>query len=325
MPGVAQAGAPLRLRFVDYYQGLAGLPRRLRRALHLALAGLCFLTFPAVSHASSPSPPPPAVLISNGISEGTVGHFRVDVLTGGESRQGFVTAQRFSSQDVFTENVLFDYFSFVDLNPGIQGQVARLSGSAPVRDPNNPNIVSSSGSFVGVNGNTIRWGATSEIEAGSQIMTTRFTFATEDGGPLGPFRLLQYLAEDVQDANNVFRAVGSASRGTLELFTFENTEVYGVSQSGAFIFGSGLEHALFAGWAAGEYDSMKDRITGGLQSVSVNGVIDDNLPPFIYSSATRPRFRAEGYHFGRRMGCRPEQPYRSDHNVFRWSPGELIR
>ena len=134
---------------------------------------------------------------SNGIPRGTLNHWSVVVGTGGESRQAFVTARRSASRDIFTENVLFDYFSYVDV--GVPGNAFRLSGSAPVADPADPNTISSFGSFTGENGNTINWTVTSTIPNGSLVMTSRFTFTTADGGTLGKLRFLQYMGGKFQD------------------------------------------------------------------------------------------------------------------------------
>ena len=46
-----------------------------------------------------------AVVISNGIPAGTVGHFRVDVEDGGATRNVFVTAAR-ASGEIVTRNVV---------------------------------------------------------------------------------------------------------------------------------------------------------------------------------------------------------------------------
>ena len=163
-----------------------------------------------------------AVEISNGVPESQVGHYRVDVTTGGETRAAFVTAARLASNDVIVgTDVVFDYFSYVD--PGIDGDGFQLSsfqanGSDPVRDPGNPNIVTSNGSFTGINQlganqpNTILWTAVSSIAPSGQVMNTRFTFTTANGGALGPLRFLQYLDEDVNSSpgDDVFLPVGSA-------------------------------------------------------------------------------------------------------------------
>jgi hypothetical protein len=211
------------------------------------------------------------VRINNGVAQGTVGHLQADVITGGQSFNLNVTAARAVSLDAFTENVLFEYLSFVD--PGNDGDAGRLVGSDPVRDPIDPNTVTSTGSFPGANQNTIVWMAVSSIAPSGQVLTTRFTFASGDGGALGPLRFLQYLDEDVENfSTNVFFPMGSAGNGDLQLFTFENTEVYGVSQSGAFLPGTALQNASFAGWAADIFDNMRPQIRGSGQPVLPTGI-----------------------------------------------------
>ncbi|MDQ3773922.1 MAG: hypothetical protein M3461_05930 [Pseudomonadota bacterium] len=220
-----------------------------------------------------------ALEISNGVPEGTVGHYRVDVTAGGETRTAFVTAARFASNDIFTTEVVFDYSSLVD--PGNDGLGFSLSNSdivtGPFADPNNPNIVTSSGSFFGVNQNVISWTAVSSIAPGAQVMTTTYTF-TAATGALGPLRFLQYLDEDVQGAgDDVFLPVGTAAGNDLELFTFDNTDVYGLSHSGALLPGTELLNAAFAGWAADRFNNMRPLITGAGQPVSPDGVITNLL------------------------------------------------
>ena len=175
---------------------------------------------------------------------------------------------------------MFDYFSYVD--PGAPGGGFQLSsfqanGSVPVPDPGNPNIVTSNGSFTGFNQNQILWTAVSSIAPSGQVMNTRFTF-TANGGLLGPLRFLQYLDEDVQGAgDDVFLSVGTAASGDLELFTFDNTDVYGLSHSGALLPGSDLQSASFTGWAADRFNNMKPLIEGVGQPVSPTGVITNLL------------------------------------------------
>ena len=230
----------------------------------------------------------PEVKINNGVPRETVGHYEVTVTTGGETREAVVTAARLASNDVIVgTDVVFDYFSYVD--PGAPGGGFQLSsfqanGSAPVPDPGNPNIVTSNGSFAGISQpganqpNTILWTAVSSIAPSGQVMNTRFTFTTENGGPLGALRFLQYLDEDVQGAgDDVFLSAGTAASGDLELFTFDNTDVFGLSHSGALLPGTDLQSASFTGWAADRFNNMKPLIEGVGQAVSPTGVITNLL------------------------------------------------
>lgn len=229
-----------------------------------------------------------AEIISNGIPQGTIGHWSVDVLTGGESDSAFVTANRRTSGDIFTENIVYSYATFVDI--GDIGNAFRLQGSEPIIDPVNPNTISSNGSFEGENGNTIDWVATSSIVAESSKMTTRFSFSSRDAGAIGRLRFFQYLDEDVESpSDDVFFTLGSAINNNLELFTVDNKEVYGISHSGAFQNNSqGLSNANFVGWAADIYDNIEPRLEGEGQIVSVGGEIQ-NLTSFIHTDPNLPR------------------------------------
>ena len=246
------------------------------RGKFVSALALYLFGFPAVTQ---------AVVIDNGIPQGTLGHWSVDVLAGGETRTAVLTGEGLVSGNVVTADVVFDYFSFVDLG---NGQVLRLSESAisPGPCPNNPNSVCSSGSFSGANG-TINWIAESSITPGSQVLATVYTFTGFDPTlgqiPLGPMRFLQYLDEDALTiSDNVFFPFGSASSVDLQLFTVDNSEVFGTSQSGGFIPGPGLQNSSFAGWAVGRFPSMRSRIETGGQSVLVDGFIDDGLPLFAH-------------------------------------------
>ena len=109
-------------------------------------------------------------------------------------------------------------------------------------------------------------------------MTNTYTFIAEPGKVLGPLRFLQHLDAVVPfpegASDDVFFRTGSAVGGDLKLFTFDNTDVYGLSQSGALLPGNDLQNASFAGWAADRFDNITSSIgsTAG-QPVSPDGII----------------------------------------------------
>jgi len=217
------------------------------------------------------------VEISNGVPAGTVGSYRVDVETGGGIRTVFVTAERFASNDIVDREILRNYYTFAD--PGIDGSGDRLVGSPPVPDPNNPNIVTSSGTVSGANQNVISWTARSSIAPGAQVLTNTYTFIAATG-VLGPLRVLRHLDKNTESTSNyVFSHTGSAVGGDLELFTFDNTEVFGLSHSGTLLPGTELQNASFAGWAADHFDNIITSIFTTGQPVSPAGIIA-NLPSF---------------------------------------------
>ncbi len=219
-----------------------------------------------------------AVEISNGIREGTLGHFLVNVDDAGTTRRVIVTAARFASGDIVTRNVVRNYYGFID--QGDIGLGGRLRGPPPVPDPIIPNRVTNNGFFSGANQNRILWTTVSSIAPGAQVMTTTYAFMAETG-VLGPLRFLQHLDGVVlEGSDDIFLHTGSAVGGDLKLFTLDNTDVYGLSHSGALLPGSDLQNASFAGWAADQFDNITSSIssTGG-QPVSLDA-IPANLPSF---------------------------------------------
>jgi hypothetical protein len=221
-----------------------------------------------------------AIEIDNGIEQGTVGSWTVDVQSGGEILVGreigmgaVLTALPLQSTEPVTENVVYLYLSFVDTG---NGQVSELSSdSPPTRDPSDPNSVTSSGTFMGASGNTIDWTVTSSIASGSPAMVNTIRFTAEQG-TLGRLRFWQYLDEDVGGTDDdIFFVRGSLASGDLQLLTVNQAGVYGVGQSGGFSPAFGLVNGQFAGWAADTYDILAQSIMMGQQQVSLDGVIQD--------------------------------------------------
>ncbi len=234
-----------------------------------AAAGATFVVLGAMCSSAQ------SVTINNGIPTGTVGSWSVDVLSGGESRVANLTANAINPSAIVTENVLYDYFSYVDV--GTPGAAFRLNTGTPVLSGTNQ--VTSSGSFLGSGGNTINWNVVSSIAPGSPMYQNTFTF-TATTGTLGDIKLYQYLDEDIEGvSDDILYPTGSAAGGDLELYTLDNPRFFGTSQSGAFSAAQGLSNAMFAGWAANEYNNIKPAITAGTQAVSPTGVIQ-NLGSF---------------------------------------------
>ena len=254
-----------------------------------------------------------AVEISNGVPPGTVGSFRIDVETGGGTRRVFVTAARFASRDIIDFQIVRNYYHFVD--PGNNGSGTRLSGSFPVPDPNNPNIVTSAGEFSGANGNVISWTAVSSIAPGAQVLTTTYTFIAT--GVLGPLRVLQHLDKNTE-LDDVFSHTGSAVGGDLKLSTYDNTEVFGLSHSGTLLSGPELQNASFAGWAADRFDNIITSIFTTGQPVSPAGIIA-NLSSFRHPQLG-PVFGPDRHRFRAGMGCGPECDQGSHHHFSAGDP-----
>jgi len=222
-----------------------------------------------------------AVLINNDEPTTTVGHWEVDILLGGESRNAWITAVGSpSTTQIDHTEVVFDYYTYIDVGtPGAAFRLSATSTSGPtlINGGVGTDQVDSAGDFPGAAGNTINWTVSSTIDDSSTTMTNTFVL-TAATGTLGNIRLYQYLDEDVLGpANDFFLTRGSAATFDLELFTVDHPEAIGVSHSGALNAGQGLVDSNFAGWAGDQYNNMKPAITSGTQVISPTGFISAAL------------------------------------------------
>jgi len=179
-----------------------------------------------------------AVVINNGLATSQQGYWSVDVLDGGETRVANLTGTGTPSGTIFqNEEIIFDYFSYVDAGlGGVSLSATTIVSGAAIT---NPGEVTSSGNFLGSAGNIIDWVMVSTITAGSSIMTNALTL-TARTGTLGTLDFYQYLDEDVLGSSNDFFFTRGNSGSNLELFTIDNAEAIGVSHSGAQSGGQGL-------------------------------------------------------------------------------------
>ena len=174
-----------------------------------------------------------AIVIDNGIPIGNIQHVSADVSTGGAVSDVVYTASRdptvFNTNDVVTENVVNTYRTFVD--PGIDGQGFELIGSEPARDPFNSNSITSFGSFVGGNGNTIRWFAYTRTDPRRLYVASIIIFDTAGSTiPIGSLRVYQYLDGDIQGPDDdVFLIRGTTP---ILLGVRNGTRGIGIAQSG---------------------------------------------------------------------------------------------
>lgn len=221
--------------------------------------------------------------INNGIDSDFVGHWSVCLWEGGYSEEGNLTARRYASDDIYNENVIYDWRTFIDLGSLGGDDIFALDDFSSDIYQETSNTVELDGSFDNANEANVSWHMSCTIEPGSPVMRCTLHLMTEATAGLGQIRVIQYLDEDVEgSSDDVFQPRGSATGGDLELLTVDNVEVYGVAQSGATTTGQGLVNATFAGWAADEYDEIQDRLEAGTaQSVSPSGVIM-NLEPYSH-------------------------------------------
>ena len=106
------------------------------------------------------------IVIDNDIVPGTLGWFQVGVRDAGDTNCGFVTAE-IADSSLITEDVIFDWFNYIEDDEN----VFRL-GDTTTSGPSltGDDEVTSSGRFLGSNGNMIEWTAVSSIPPGAIVM-----------------------------------------------------------------------------------------------------------------------------------------------------------
>ena len=222
-----------------------------------------------------------AQTIDNDLNEAVPGYLSVDLNAGGEAEIASFTAIGNPSFTLFRNtNFLFFYSSQVDIGDAGEAfplATASEAGSTLVNSGPGDDEVVSSGSFTGSTGGRVDWSVSSVIPDGAGTMTNTYSFSASSG-TLGEIRFYQYIDQDVlSSSDDIFFTRGDASAGTLELFTIDDDEAIGLSQSGALDATSGLSNAIFSGWAACTFPSITEAISDGTQQVSLAGEICPEL------------------------------------------------
>lgn len=207
-----------------------------------------------------------AIVIDNGIPIGTVGHWSVDVQSGGAT-QNVVTTTLNASGAVVTESIVSDFRVFVALSPNSPGFA--LQGSPP-EEITQTNSVHSSGTIAGNNG-LIRWEANSGIFTPDQNISTNYVFDSD--GPIGSLRVYGYLDADIQGSDDdVFHFSNEVN-----ISTVDNIEGFGIRLHGVGASGDGEGLTGLVGFAADRFNRIQERITGPGQPVSTTDATV-NLP-----------------------------------------------
>ena len=222
--------------------------------------------------------PEEELLIHNNVPESVPGRFGIVPGAGGSARfSDVVTAQGITQlfEDV---SFLYDFLNYVDI--GIDGQAIDLGATmTDGPDLTGPNEVTSSGSFPGPNGD-IDWEVRTFFIPGFATLHNEITFSSSD--EFGNVRFINYLDQDILGPNDDLLFV-SAAPGTpnFEVYTLDNAERVGFSQSGVYAPGDGLINASWDGWAADQFPLLKNTITGAGTTFTETGNINTAaLTPF---------------------------------------------
>ena|GEM_PF-6806013 len=225
------------------------------------------------------------VTLSNGTPSGTLGHYEITVVDGGNISPARSTSERISSGALTTADV-YNLTSYVDIGSGginINSFVFSIV-TMPVT-LTAPNEATSKGRFTGSNGNQIDWTSVTTLAAGATQAETKYLFEAVTGS-LGTIQLSQYLDTDLFFFNDdVIKTSGSAAGGDLQVIAYDDSEVYGVFQSGSLTSADGLINSSFLGWTAGQFPDVELGIFSGASAFTLTGTVSTNLPPFVHPIA----------------------------------------
>jgi hypothetical protein len=200
------------------------------------------------------------VVLDNGLPSSTPGFWQAYIQNGGYCRTGNLTATGSTSP----ENVIYDYFSYVDYN-GVGINLADTSIDTPVT-LTDPTHAMSAGHFTGSNG-VINWTSISTIAPNSPILQTNVSFSSQD--PLGNLSFIQYLDEDVRGArNDNLIVIGTPGASDFQLLTVASNAMVGVAQSAIYT----PNNMTYIGWAGDWYPTLKSEIGDGSAAYSIAGV-----------------------------------------------------
>ncbi|QDU25765.1 hypothetical protein ETAA8_08360 [Anatilimnocola aggregata] len=209
------------------------------------------------------------VRIDNDVATSVNGHFSWTVgVAGGYGNASTATAQGLTAQFI-AQDFIFAHFPVV--YAGTQVINLRLATAASTTNTLtmapmlvSPDVVVSEGQFTRTGLPAVRWRATSSFANGSTRLVTSFDFSTATGAPLGDIRLMSYLDQDVQGANDDLLYIdGSPGAADFRLVTLDNNERIGFSQGGIYTTGAGLQNASYVGFAADKWSDLQTRMLAG--------------------------------------------------------------
>lgn len=209
-----------------------------------------------------------SVTIDNGVSGD--GAWLVDVEAGGDTSFGELDSVGFGP-----ENLIFDFFTYVDDNA--DGSFEPLSVTTIASPPTltGTGEVTSSGSFTGPNG-TINWTAVATIPQGETTYEVVITF--DSASAFGDVRVINYFDQDIFGvSDDVLILLGTPGQADFQMLTLDNTDDVGIGHFADYFPGP---DATYVGFAADEFSDLRSAIAAGSAGFSTNGVIDTtSLPP----------------------------------------------
>ena len=205
------------------------------------------------------------IIISNGVPEGTIGYYAVDIGDGARSNNGWIGA----GTNIGDVEFIFEYSPYYS----ISGDNGTLFTGAPIEISSN--TLETTGKISGQNG-IINYRCVSYIPPGEMLLIQTWTFSSSNA--FGDVRFMQYLDEDVFSVNDdVLIPLGSYFQGNLELYTVDGPTRVGTFQS---VSTNDERNVAWVGWSADKFPLLKTAIQTATVIFDLDGYIEtNNLPP----------------------------------------------
>ncbi|MCA9173617.1 MAG: pre-peptidase C-terminal domain-containing protein [Planctomycetales bacterium] len=221
--------------------------------------------------------------IDNDVANTIPGSFGVQPGPGGNIFFGSdrATFQGAVSGLITNFNFIFDFSNHIDV--GANGNAIDLSTTTITQAPTliAPDVVQSTGTLVGNNGNIVNWEVITSIQSGETRLTNQVTLSSAQ--PLGTIQFINYLDEDLGGVSDDFlTTTGTPGADDFRAYTLDGPERVGFAQGGIVTPGAGLVNATYDGWAADRFADLISAIGGAGTTYTIPGNIDlTDLPLFV--------------------------------------------
>lgn len=212
--------------------------------------------------------------IDNDLDINDVGYFEATPGAGNEllfAASGVTVQDLATAQVLVDQNYVFAYTTYIQTNGGVNNLATSVT-QAPTLVADD--VVESRGTFIGENGN-VNWIATSSFLDGVAVLFTSVEFQAESG-TLGDIRVHSYLDEDVEAvSDDILVTTGTPGAADFRALTIDSIRRVGFSHGGFYTEdGVNLSNAIWAGWAADQFNELETAIIAGNAVYSVPGAID---------------------------------------------------
>ena len=214
------------------------------------------------------------LVIDNDVDINTQGFFEITAGDGHVIAASGVTVTDAAAQQLLVDqDFIFQHSTFL-----IFGGQAIALDQTNITQPATlvaDDVVESRGTFQGPGGTT-SWIATSYFMNGVPVVFHQLDMEVTGGNPLGDVRVVSYLDEDVDIADDdILYTVGTPGAPDFRAFTIDGVRRIGFAHAGFYLDdGTNQINASYVGWAADQFNDLLTAIQGGNPVFNIPGNID---------------------------------------------------